>query len=465
MIRKHAISVAILSLPALAVFGCDQSDSAQDSVGVRVAALVSTPQKLAVNDSGLLGRSVSLFGDTALVGAIGAGGAYVFVRSGTTWTLQQKPGGGHTTSVSVFTDTAFVGSLSSDAVGPSATYVFVRSGTTWTQQQILSTGIDNDGFGGSSSLSANTALIGGGIGGGGRVYVYVKDGTGWTRQQELTASDGAVEHYFGSPVSLSGDSALIGAWGHESAYVFVRSGTTWTEQQRLTVTGGQFGSAVSLSGDTALVGDQAADRYTGAVYVYTRSGTVWTQQQKLTAMDGAVDDSFGTSVSLSGDTAIVGAAHDNGSPSGKAYVFARSGTTWSQRQKLKVNNGAVDEFGGSVSLFGNSALIGAGFEDNGSGAAYVFDLPGDGTLPADGAPTAKDGDGGDAVPTTKPADELAPRPAAGCSCGTAGDPSGNTHPWAAVLVGMLLATRRPRRARVDGENPDLYSSAARRSPE
>ena len=113
-----------------------------------------------------------------------------------------------------------------------------------------------------------------------------------------------------------------------SAYVFVRSGTTWTEQQKLTASDGAasdwFGFSVSISGDIAIVGAYKDDSGQGSTYVFVRSGTTWTEQQKLTASDGAASDSFGRSVSISGDTAIIGAFgdDDDGSNSGSAYVFA-----------------------------------------------------------------------------------------------------------------------------------------------
>jgi MYXO-CTERM domain-containing protein len=434
----------------LLVLGCDQADLARDGVSARMASLASTPQKLSASDGSgiaLFGRSVSLDGDTAVVGAVDAQAAYIYARNGTTWTEQQKLVGAGVlgSSVSIVGDTALIGELGSTAIGPSAVIVFVRSGAQWMQQQVLSDGVDNDSFGTPVALSADTALIG--AFGRETAYVYTKAGTAWTQQQVLTASDGATGgHYFGSAVSLSGDTVLIGASGHDAAYVFVRTGATWTEQQKLAVPGGSFGSAVALSGDTALVADPAAESFIGAVYVYTRSGAVWTQQQKLTASDGAGDDSFGGSVSVLANIAVVGAAHDNGNPSGSAYVFARSGTTWSQTGKWKVSDGAVDEFGGAVSLSGSSALVGAGFDDSGKGAAYVFNLP-EMAPPEVGASDASDA-GGDATTeradaTTERADALAPRPASGCSCETAA-PSGHTHPWAVVLLGMLLMTRRRR---------------------
>jgi len=269
------------------------------------------------------------------------------------------------------------------------------------QQKITaSDGASDDYFGYSVSISGDTAIVGayGNDDKGsysGSAYVFVRSGTTWTEQQKLTASDGAAYDIFGESVSISGDTAIVGARHDDdkgsssgSAYVFVRSGTTWTEQQKLTASDGAssdwFGWSVSISGDTAIVGaylDDDKGSASGSAYVFVRSGTTWTEQQKLTASDGASSDYFGRSVSISGDTAIVGAYQDDdkGSASGSAYVFLRSGTTWTEQQKLTASDGgSVDHFGYSVSISGDTAIVGAYRDDDKgsySGSAYVFALP------------------------------------------------------------------------------------------
>jgi len=216
------------------------------------------------------------------------------------------------------------------------------------------------------------------------------DGT----EVKLTASDGAANDYFGYFISISGDTAVVGAWQDDgnkgSAYVFVRSGATWSQQAKLVASDGaggdQFGQYVSISGDTVVVGalydDFDSKTNAGSAYVFVRSGTTWSQQQKLTASDGAADDHFGTSVSISGDTVVVG-AHWDDSKKGSAYVFVRSGTTWSQEQKLTSGSVVAGQFGISVSISGDTAVVGAEVDDGNepnsdSGAAYVFIRNGDG---------------------------------------------------------------------------------------
>ena len=172
----------------------------------------------------------------------------------------------------------------------------------------------------------------------------------WTEQQELTAADGAMGDQFGNSVSVSGDTAVIGAADKNAyqgaAYVFVQSGGIWSQQQELIASDGTgndaFGSSVSVSGDTAVIGASGKNTGQGAVYVFVRSGGVWTQQQELTASDGAPRDNFGWSVSLSGNTAVIGASGKSESV-GAAYVFALTGGVWRQKQKLSASDGAEGE--------------------------------------------------------------------------------------------------------------------------
>jgi uncharacterized repeat protein (TIGR01451 family) len=393
---------------------------------ITIDPLVYLQYKLIAVDgagSDAFGYSTALSGDTALVGALNAtvndharqGAAYVFTRVGTAWIFQQKltalDGAAYDNfgfRVALSGDTALVGADAAVVSGngeQGAAYVFTRSGITWSQQQKLtaSDGAAGDIFGSSTALSGDTALVGAweatvnGHLGQGAAYVFTRSGATWSQHQKLTASDGAAGDVFGYSAALSGDTALVGAIfakvGSNSdqgaAYVFTRSGTTWSQQQKLTASDGasydRFGNSAALSGDTALVGAVNAkigsNSDQGAAYVFTRSGTTWSQQQKLTAADGAASDNFGYSVALSGNTALVGAdgATVNGhAEQGAAYLFNRSGTTWSQQQKLIASDGATDDsFGFSAALSGDTALVGAPSATvNGhalAGAAYTFE--------------------------------------------------------------------------------------------
>src|SRR5262249_7427443 len=138
--------------------------------------------------------------------------------------------------------------------------------------------------------------------------------------------------------------------------------------------GDQFGSAVSIFGDTALIGATGGDGSQGAAYVFLRTGTSWTEQQKLVVRDATANSSFGHSVAVSADTAIVG-EEDASWEKGAAYVFVRSGATWTQQQKLVAGDGTARWFGSSVSLSDETVAVGAKLETKGSNqsvAAYVF---------------------------------------------------------------------------------------------
>ena len=341
--------------------------------------------------------SVSVSGDTAVIGAYGAivaygttsgGKAYVFVRSAGVWSLQQElptPDGaiefGH--SVVLSGDTAVIGAYTIGNQGTA--YVFVRSGGVWAQQQRLtaSDGAAADYFGNSASVSGDTAVIGawGKSGAQGAAYVFVRSNGVWSQQQELTASDGAAGDSFGEAVSVSADTAVIGAYcknGYQgAAYVFIRNGGVWAQQQKLLASDGAageyFGNSASVSGDTAVIGAESPPlNRPGAAYVFVRSGAAWSQQQKLSASDGAANDDFGGSVSVSGDTAVIGALGKT-SKQGAAYVFSRSGGVWNQQQELTAPDGAGgDFFGTSVSASAGTALIGAFGKNSKQGAAYVL---------------------------------------------------------------------------------------------
>jgi FG-GAP repeat len=346
-----------------------------------------------------VGQSVSMSGDTAIVGAPGAdndvgwssGSAYVFVRRGDAWSEQAKltandagSGDWFGASVSVSGDIAIVGAPKPGMSG--SAYVFVRSGDTWTQEAKL-TGSDAGGFaqfGVSVSLWGDTALIG--ASGAGAAFVFVRNGTSWDEQAKLVP-DVEPSSGFGRSVSLFENTALIGAGAR--AHVFERSGDTWLQEATLTASDGVqtdgFGWSVSVSGGTALVGaghsDSAAEG-SGAAYVFNRGPAGWTEEAKLAASDGAAWAMLGRSVSLSGDTALVGASAAVGS--GAAYLFVRRDATWVELSKLTVGAPAPSVFfGASVYVADDRALVGAPNSNGNTGAAYVFQADIDEMRPSD----------------------------------------------------------------------------------
>ena len=255
-----------------------------------------------------------------------------------------------------------------------------------------SVGVIQDRFGESVAISGDTAVVGawgndgGGLTDSGSAYVFVRDGTSWSEQAKLMAGDAAAGDQFGRYVALSGDTVVVGAsqadlLGAENAgaaYVFVYDGTSWSEQAKLTASDTAaykfFGGRAALTGDTLVVGASGDDHggfQSGSAYVFVRNGTSWSEQAKLTASDAGAIDYFGVSVALSGDTAVVGASghDDDGSRTGSAYVFVRNGTSWSEQAKLTPSDAPANaSFGRGVALLGDTAVVGA----EGAGSAYVF---------------------------------------------------------------------------------------------
>ncbi len=366
------------------------------------------------------GRS-SVSGDTAVIGAPYdndngnySGSAYIFRFDGANWVEEAKllaSDGAESDyfgcSVGISGDTAVIGASGDDDNGGNSgsTYIFRFDGTNWAEEAKLlaSDGAAMDRFGASVSVSGDTAVIGASgdtVNHSGSVYIFRFDGTSWVQEQKLTASDGAAADKFGVSVSISGDTALIGAYADDdngnssgSAYIFRFDGANWVQEQKLLASDGAtedyFGLPVGVSGDTAVIGahyDDDNGSNSGSAYIFRFNGANWVQETKLLASDGAASDYFGRSVSVSGNTAVIGAYgdDDNGDLSGSAYIFRFNGSSWGEETKLLASDGATEDyFGLSVGISGDTAVIGAGLDDdNGtkSGSAYIFGLsmnPGD----------------------------------------------------------------------------------------
>ena len=367
-------------------------------------------------EGGGFGYSVALApgGEYALVGGPGdsgkAGAAWVFLRSGTTWTQQGKKltgkeeaGAGEfgeSVSISEKGEYALIGAPS-DNNRTGAAWVFLRSGTTWAQQGPKLTGGEESGegyFGYSVAIASkegNYALIGGpndstGVG---AAWVFLRSGATWAQQgKKLTGSEASGIADFGYAVALSekGEYALIGGLadkeGAGAAWVFLRSGTEWKQQGKKLTGGeetgeGEFGESVAISGsgEYALIGGPGDNKEAGAAWVFLRTGTEWKQQgKKLTGSEETGEGQFGFSVAIAsakGEYALIGGPGDN-KEAGAAWVFLRSGTTWAQQGKKLTGGGESGQadLGDSVALSseGTYALVG-GWKDNAEvGAAWVF---------------------------------------------------------------------------------------------
>jgi len=220
----------------------------------------------------------------------------------------------------------------------------------------------------------------------GSAYIFKRDEDTWVEQAKLLASDGAASDKFGCSVSLSGDYAIVGAYdsgSSGSAYIFRRDEDVWVEQVKLLPSyvggnGENFGFSVFISGDYAIVGFDETIGEIGSAYIFKRDGESWTEQVKLRPSDVKFMDKFGQSVSISGDYAIVGACWDGSYDLGSAYIFKRDGNRWIKQVKLLASDGdAFDSFGSSVSISGDYAVIGARGNGLGPGSAYIFKREGE----------------------------------------------------------------------------------------
>jgi uncharacterized protein (TIGR03437 family) len=262
------------------------------------------------------------------------------------------------------------------------------------------------------SADGNTALIGGlqdnnNIG---AAWVFTRSGGIWTEQAKLVGSGVIGSYAFqGIQVALSGDgnTAIVGGTGDAestgAAWVFTRSGTVWTQQAKLVGTGyvGQSfqGFRVALSGDgnTALVGGSGDDNGMGATWVFTRSQGVWTQQGSKLVGTGAVGQALqGWSVALSsdGNTALSSGVYDNNS-TGAAWVFTRSNGTWTQQGNKLVGSGAPpgtpwEGWSVALSSAGNEAVLQGTPSDGAAGALWTF-TQSNGVWTQQGNPTVVNG--------------------------------------------------------------------------
>lgn len=316
-----------------------------------------------------------------------------------------------------------------------AAYVFTRSGGVWSQQAYVKASSPwlQDYFG-AVAVSGDTLAVGARMHGVlvnnsyyddiGAAYVFVRNANTWSEQAYLTASNAESGDLFGNSVALAGDTLVVGAPDEDgsgtganpasdeattragAAYVFTRSGTMWSQQAYLKASNtgefDQFGGTVAVDGDTVVVGATGEDgggagvnpasdetaTLAGAAYVFTRAGSAWSQQAYLKATNSAPSKVFGCAVAIYSNTLVVGGSGDaflttgvNPPPGtstsgvGAAYVFLRSGSTWTPDTYLKPVQANVDDhFGNAVAVFGSRVVIGATGEDgDGNGANPAVD--------------------------------------------------------------------------------------------
>ncbi len=284
---------------------------------------------------------------------------------------------------------------------PGRAFTFERVGGVWQQTQLLKPAQlqNNAFFGVVTAIDGDTLAIAATgedtpIVDAGAVYVFERSGGPWTQVARLLASNSGAQWGFGASLALQGDTLLVGAPGADvsgvefagTVYAFQRVGGVWTETQILTASDGvqddNLGVAIGLDGDTAVVGALDADAVgatdSGAVYFFQRIGGTWVEQQKLFASAPVASARFGNTIDLRGDSAIVGAAYEDvegNNEAGAVYVLRRSAGVWSETQRLVAVDGMpTDRFGTDVALDADNLLIGAYQHDhtNGSGSVYHY---------------------------------------------------------------------------------------------
>ena len=387
-----------------------------------------------VPSESFFGGAVDADGDTVAIGAIELndrkGAVCVFRKYGNLWAREAEltvsegqalDSFGH--SVAIDGDTIVAGAVcEEEAAGGAndnngAAYVFVRSGTSWSRQAKLLAGDSQigDNFGQSVTISGDTIVVGAHLEDGGpgdtipeagAAYVFTRTGTSWSQSAKLTASVPEADDKFGASLDLENDSLVVGAWELRSAspyapgtaFVFKRNAGAWDSGVELSTSdvavGSMFGNSVAISGNTVIVGAKRDDGGTeatvsqcGSAFVFVYDGTNYNREAILIASDRQASDNFGDSVSLDGDTAVIGAPSEDGgtgdgaSNQGAAYVFKRSGAVWSQQANIYRGTGAGDRFGTGLSVNGADVFIGASLEDGGdgdpvtyAGAAYCYGL-------------------------------------------------------------------------------------------
>jgi FG-GAP repeat protein len=333
--------------------------------------------------------------------------------------------------------------------GAGAAYIFERSGATWSQVAHLKPDYPDewDYFGCAVAVSNGTVVVGsewedganGGVNGdqnsnavgkSGAAYVFARNGSTWSSQAYLKLTSPAIVDYFGSAVDVSGETIVVGAWGSllappiwpnysdGQAVVFTRSGSTWSQQQVLDVGmsgNASFGQSVAIDGDTILVG--APGQWgaplvpggpevpgSGAAHVFVRHGGSWTREGILGAEHYSENDNFGWSVAIDGNRVVVGAdgegngnggvnpvlIDDSHNNSGAAYAFERIGTVWQSFGYLKAPDPEVkDYYGDDVAIAGHTVIVGVFSDDSpsagiggdpvpggakDSGAAYTYEI-------------------------------------------------------------------------------------------
>ncbi len=425
--------------------------SGQDSFVISETKLINNNNKKDKPEGDKFGYGVAIDGSTLVVGApyddyraTNSGAAYLFRHTdGNDFPQTELTENGDSqtddrfgNSLDISGDALVIGAYLDDIDGRNSGLAFVlrsvydESTETWTITEQIRLETDDPGeagneFGYAVAISGDVVVVGAhkddeAGSDSGSVYVFRFDGSAWDQEAKLLALDARASDRFGSSVAIDGDTIVVGAikGGEEdstsgSVYVFNYNYNdfVWDQEAELFGTdievGDKFGYSVAIEGDTIIAGAPYHDKggnNSGAAYVFRRSAGTWDDEGKLTGSYLSADDRFGNSVSISGNTAVVGAYKDdvdvldednNGVAlvdAGSVYVFRFDGSDWKEKYYLTPSSddysadpaeAKEDEFGYAVAISGDLVLVGAhkdnvlDVDDNlqlDAGSAYVFTL-------------------------------------------------------------------------------------------
>lgn len=345
------------------------------------------------------------------------GAIYHYERIGNTWQLQSRIVPQSSTRsyndsqypLFIENDRLFAGGYS-EPTGEILYYK--RNGDVWEYMTTLTTPPDESylrgwDWGNFMNVDGNTIVAASSREGNGMarpVDIFLQNGNAWELQQTLlypTEDENYASNAYGHPVVISGDTIMVGAsedgipvgigQGPGAVFTYFRTNNVWNLQQKILTPeieeGSTFGKTLSLDGDTALIGKSVwvAEYPENKVYVYTRSSTTWSQQAVLNPSHPEDVPSFGETVLIKGDLAFISAPGEGEynipvvSP-GAVYIFKRNGNVWTEQQRIAApDRTAGDRFGESLAFSGNTLVIGDSLNDIdgrvNAGAAYVYTMP------------------------------------------------------------------------------------------
>ena len=365
----------------------------------------------------VVGASRENFTDTNDITINNAGAAYIYTRVANEWTRVGKltasrpvDGARFGESVAVDGDTVVVGALQDDLFNDDdtlridksgAAYVFTKPPAGWadineTAKLIAGDAAEDDDFGNSVAIDGETIVVGAPETGVrvGSVYVFVEPGTGWADgTQTAKLATGDEKDKAGTSVAVYEDTIVVGAPHDDSArgeaLVFIKPLGGWdnttSRQARLRHSGSAisefFGNSVAIDGNTIVVGayGDGDPHQAGSAFVFVKSETGWDRSARLRAPSRAIEDRFGRSVAIDGDTVVVGSRQDdgNGDDSGSAFVYTKPATGWTNTStptthRTAYDREAGDNFGQSVAVGSGVIAVGAWKHASRAGAAYVF---------------------------------------------------------------------------------------------